>query len=76
MFYDFKCPSCGNLFEKEKSIRDSSNEKCPRCGRESLRVITGGAGILGGGLSKTPADCSGNPVSCPSAHKCGMGCVH
>ena len=75
MFYDFQCGSCGRVFEKEKSIRDSSNEKCPACGREAVRVITGGAGILGRGLSKTPADCTGNPSACPSAGKCGMGCM-
>ncbi len=76
MFYDFQCKSCKHLFEKEKSIRDSSNEKCPSCGKEALRVITGGAGFLGKGLSKTPSDCTGNPTACPSAHKCGMGCMH
>jgi len=74
MYYDFQCQSCRHVFEKEKSIRDDSNEKCPKCGNESLRVISGGIGILGKGIK--PSDCTGTAASCPSAHKCGMGCMH
>jgi len=76
MYYDFKCTACGQVFEKEKSMKDSSNEKCLSCGEEAIRVITGGAGVLAGGLSKSPFACPSTGASCPSAHKCGMVCSH
>lgn len=79
MFYDFKCSSCGNEFEKEKSIRDDSNEKCTSCGAESLRIISGGIGILGASASPAKEGFScppGAAAACPSAHKCSSGCCH
>ncbi|MFH0920876.1 MAG: zinc ribbon domain-containing protein [Fibrobacterota bacterium] len=74
MYYDFQCQACSTRFEVQKSIHDSSNANCPACGKEALRVITGGSGFLGKGMK--PSDCTGSPAACPSAHKCGMGCCH
>lgn len=74
MFYDFKCQACGSVFEKEKRITDASNEKCPKCGKESFRVITGGAGFLAKGSSQSPCDATGScQSSCAMAGRCGMG---
>jgi putative FmdB family regulatory protein len=80
MFYDFQCTVCKNEFEKEKSIKDDSNESCPKCGKESLRIISGGIGFLGAsssGRKEEVGGCSPSAAaSCPSAHQCGMGCCH
>ncbi|OGS36930.1 MAG: hypothetical protein A2293_11965 [Elusimicrobia bacterium RIFOXYB2_FULL_49_7] len=72
MTYEFQCQACGRFFETEKRMTDNSNEPCPVCGKESLRVITGGAGFLAGGKSKTPCDTMGTcPGSCAMAGRCG-----
>lgn len=79
MFYDFRCHACGFQFEKEKRMTDPSNEACPKCGKESFRVITGGAGILtrsgrGGGM-EGPCPAGGapcDPGACGMGHHCGM----
>ncbi|OGJ98287.1 MAG: hypothetical protein A2324_22140 [Candidatus Raymondbacteria bacterium RIFOXYB2_FULL_49_35] len=77
MFYDFKCSECGHVFEKEKSIRESSNERCVACGKEAVRVISGGAGFLSKTSSSTPvcgsAGCGADPSTCAMANRC---CAH
>ncbi|MBL8027664.1 MAG: hypothetical protein JNL74_14680 [Fibrobacteres bacterium] len=77
MFYDFQCTSCKNVFEKEKSIKDDSNENCPKCGKESLRIISGGIGILGAASGRKEFGCPpAAAAACPTAHQCGGGCCH
>jgi len=44
--YDFKCPECGHIFERFKSINSGSYEKCPRCGGRAKKVISAGAGLI------------------------------
>jgi putative FmdB family regulatory protein len=43
--YSYRCPSCGQEFEKFQKISDATLAECPKCGSEGERVITGGAGI-------------------------------
>ena len=50
--YEYKCTECGYKFEKKQAITDKPIEKCPHCGGDVKRLISGGAGfILKGGKS-------------------------
>lgn len=44
--YEYKCTSCGNLFEYFQKITDSPIVKCENCGGELKRLISGGAGPI------------------------------
>jgi putative FmdB family regulatory protein len=44
--YQYRCTSCGHDFEKFHKITVSTRPKCPRCGKKSERVISGGAGLV------------------------------
>ena len=44
--YDFKCGSCGHLFERLLPISDNSNQKCPVCGKNTQRLISSGIGLI------------------------------
>ena len=41
--YDFKCSSCGNVFEGMNPIEISTKE-CPQCGEDGERIISFGHG--------------------------------
>lgn len=62
--YDYRCKSCGSVFEKIQRITEPAGAECPTCGSaECTRIITGGTFHLKGsgwyasdyGASKTPA---------------------
>lgn len=36
--YEYKCPSCGHLFEVLRKASDSPDGKCPKCETQSKRV--------------------------------------
>ncbi|HET7038278.1 MAG TPA: zinc ribbon domain-containing protein [Gemmatimonadales bacterium] len=44
--YAYRCPACGHEFEKFHKINVKSRPRCPKCGTQAGRVITGGAGLL------------------------------
>lgn len=44
--YEYRCPECGNEFEKFGKMSDPPVTECTRCGAESQRKISGGAGLL------------------------------
>ncbi len=44
--YEYRCPSCGNEFEKFQRMSDEPVAECPRCGAASERRLSGGAGLL------------------------------
>lgn len=44
--YHYRCRSCGHEFEEFQSITDDPITVCPKCGGETRRVISGGAGII------------------------------
>ena len=44
--YEYKCKSCGFIFEKFQQISDEPIKKCPKCGCEVARVIYGGSGVI------------------------------
>ncbi len=44
--YEYRCPSCGNEFEKFQRMSDEPVAECPSCGVNSERKLSGGAGLL------------------------------
>ena len=44
--YDYRCPQCGNDFEKFQKMSDTPGAECPNCGAASERRLSGGAGLL------------------------------
>ena len=65
---EFKCPSCGNVFEKLVKL-DISSEKCPKCGELSGMNYSGKCLISfgkGGG-----GGCGGNCSGCGGSCGCG-----
>jgi putative FmdB family regulatory protein len=43
--YEYACPS-GHEFEKFQRITDKPRARCPACGRQARRKISGGAGLV------------------------------
>jgi putative FmdB family regulatory protein len=44
--YSYRCPKCGREYDKFQKISDTTLAKCPECGTQGERVITGGAGLV------------------------------
>lgn len=44
--YAYRCPSCGQEFEKFHKITARARPKCPQCGGRTERMISGGAGLV------------------------------
>jgi putative FmdB family regulatory protein len=59
--YDYRCTSCGQLFEARQSFNDEPGAPCPACGDRSERLITAVAvHFKGSGFYKTDYKSSGN----------------
>ena len=43
--YEYGCPK-GHHFEKVQKISDRSRVRCPECGAQATRKISGGAGLV------------------------------
>ena len=44
--YAYRCPKCGQDYEKLQRISDRTRAKCPECGTRGERLISGGAGLV------------------------------
>jgi putative FmdB family regulatory protein len=44
--YEYRCPQCGNDFEKFQKMSDEPVADCPECGTAAERRLSGGAGLL------------------------------
>ena len=44
--YEYRCPECGNEFEKFGRMSDPPVTECPKCSAEAQRKISGGAGLV------------------------------
>ena len=53
--YHYICPQCGHDYEKLQKFSDTNRTKCPGCGTEGERQISGGAGVVfkGSGFYET-----------------------
>ena len=43
--YEYRCPSCGNQFEKFQRMSEEPGAECPQCGSPSERRLSAGAGL-------------------------------
>ena len=43
--YEYRCPK-GHEFERFQKMADPPRAKCPVCGRQAVRQISGGAGLI------------------------------
>ncbi len=46
--YEYKCESCGHVFEEWQKSYEERSIKCPLCGGSTKRLISGTAFILKG----------------------------
>ena len=44
--YEYRCPECGNEFEKFGKMSDPPVTECPNCQAQAQRKISAGAGLL------------------------------
>lgn len=44
--YDYRCDSCGHVFEVFQSMTDELISQCPECGGTVKRLIGPGAGLI------------------------------
>jgi len=44
--YEYKCKSCGHIFDFFQKMTDEPLHVCPKCGGEVIRVIHGGTGLI------------------------------
>lgn len=44
--YEYRCPSCGENFEKFQRMSDEPGAECPACGKPAERRLSAGAGLL------------------------------
>ena len=45
--YDYRCNSCGNIWEVFQSMTDKKITTCPKCQKETAeRLISGGGGVI------------------------------
>ena len=44
--YEYKCKSCGHVFEEFQSITAPPCEVCPKCGGKVKRLIGAGAAVI------------------------------
>jgi putative FmdB family regulatory protein len=63
--YDYKCRSCGHVFEEFHMMSDPAPETCPECGGPVERLIGGGVGIIfkGSGFYVTDNNGTKKPTS-------------
>jgi len=56
--YEYECRKCGHRFEVFQSMSDETIKKCPECGKQVRRLVSGGVGVIfkGSGFYVTDKD--------------------
>lgn len=44
--YEYECRACGQRFERQQGMTEAPLAKCPKCGGEVRRLISGGTGFI------------------------------
>ena len=84
--YDYRCMSCGNVFEVEHGMTEHPHVVCPTCGSEAEKVFSAsgikfeGNGFYNtdqrGGSSSTAATSGSEPASAPAGGHTCENCPH
>ncbi len=80
--YDYRCTSCGTVFEVEHGMTEHPEVTCPSCGKEAEKVFNAsGIKFEGSGFYNTDQRSGGSSTSAtssaPEAHSCGCAdCPH
>lgn len=74
--YEYKCKSCGKIFEKLESFNTEFVSVCPECGSTAKRLLSLGSFILkGSGWYATDHASCPQPKSEPNENaSCGANC--
>ena len=56
--YEYECKKCSHRFEVFQSMSDEPIKKCPECGKQVRRLVSGGVGVIfkGSGFYVTDKD--------------------
>jgi putative FmdB family regulatory protein len=56
--YEYECKKCNHRFEVFQSMSDEPIKKCPECGKQVRRLVSGGVGVIfkGSGFYATDKD--------------------
>jgi len=44
--YEYECKKCNHRFEVFQSMSDEPIKKCPECGKQVRRLVSGGVGVI------------------------------
>lgn len=80
--YEYQCPQCRHRFEQRQAMADAPIEKCPDCGGDVKRLISGGTGFIVRGEGPGRSQCTGpgcnleqqGMTCCGSSERCGTPC--
>lgn len=75
--YDYKCDTCGNVFEKFHGMSETPNVSCTKCGEPASKMFSPGAGIVFKGAGFYVNDYKNNPATTEtkSSEKPATGCA-
>ncbi len=72
--YDYRCTSCGNVFEVEHGMTEHPSVSCPECQAPAEKVFNAsGIEFKGSGFYNT--DMRDKPASCPAADSSKGSCA-
>jgi putative FmdB family regulatory protein len=77
--YEYECKDCGRRFERQQAITEAPLKRCPECGGEVDRLISGGTGFIlkgagPGQVRRGGASCSletSGKTCCGREERCG-----
>jgi putative FmdB family regulatory protein len=67
--YEYECKKCGHRFEVFQSMSDEPIKKCPECGKQVRRLVSGGAGVIFKGSGFYVTDKQEKAPTKPAAEK-------
>ena len=85
--YDYRCTSCGKVFEVEHGMTEHPDVTCPDCGAAAEKIFNAsgiefkGSGFYntdqrGGGSSTSATSGSDAPAAKPAEHHACENCPH
>ena len=72
--YDYKCSSCGNVFEVEHPMSETPEVVCPSCGAPAAKTFSASGIKFEGGFYNTDQRSGGSSTSATSG--CCANCPH